>query len=149
MDITMGITEPKQAHAEIHQVFERSLVGIFRTDFSGKIILANPATLNIMGYDSVDAINEVGLPHIYEDPSEWKRLTEWVEQSPVEAFETRVVRADGEIIDIILTIYPVLGDDGQLRFLEGNLIDIIDRQAVRADHVRINFDQFKFWPLEP
>ena len=124
----MGITERKQAHAEIHQVFERSLVGIFRTDFSGKIILANPATLRIMGYDSVDAMNEVGLPNIYEDPSEWERLMEWVEQGPVEAFETRVVRADGEIIDIILTIYPVLGDDGQLRFLEGNLIDITERK---------------------
>ncbi|MHC5199665.1 MAG: PAS domain-containing sensor histidine kinase, partial [Planctomycetota bacterium] len=118
----------KQAHSELSQVFENAMVGIFRTDFSGKILLVNPAILRIMGYDSMEAMNEVGLPNIYKNPSERDKLMKRVAQGPVEGFETQVVRSDGKIIDIILTIYPVLEADGQVSFLEGNLIDITERK---------------------
>ena len=43
---------------EIHQVFEHSQVGIFRTDLFGNLLLANPAILRIIKY-SLDAINKI------------------------------------------------------------------------------------------
>ena len=131
MDVTerkQSEFELEQAHSELSQVFENAMVGIFRTDFTGKILLVNPAILHIMGYDSMEAMNEVGLPNIYKNPSDRDKLMKMVDQGPVEGFETQVVRSDGKVIDIILTIYPVLEVDGQVSFLEGNLIDITDRK---------------------
>ncbi len=121
--------------SEIHHIFDNSQFGIFRTDISGKIILANPALSKILGYDSLQAINEVGLPSIYQRRSDRKRLLELVKQGPVREFETTLIRSDGTVIDTLVTVYPVLGEDGQLKFLEGNLTDITEKkQAARELH---------------
>ena len=122
-----------QAKNEIQQVFDNSMVGIFRTTFSGEIILVNPATLRILGYDSLAAMNAVGLVNIYENPADRERLMELVTRGAVDSHETRFVRADGRVIDALLSLYPIAGEDGRLRYLEGNLLDITDRKRASEE----------------
>jgi PAS domain S-box-containing protein len=133
----IDITERKQledasrsSQRELQQLFEHSLTGFFRTDFSGRIIMVNPSILEIMGYPNMEAMNEVGLPNIYAERFERDRLMELVRNGPVDKFETQVIRADGRVIDIILNIYPIFDDEGKVLHLEGNLIDVTERKQM-------------------
>lgn len=121
--------------SEIHHIFDNSQFGIFRSDVDGRIFLANPALVRILGYKSLDAVNKVGLPNIYQRISDREQLLSKARQGPVREFETTFIRSDGEVIDALLTVYPVLEEDGQLKFLEGNLADITEKkQATKELH---------------
>lgn len=115
---------------EIRHILDNSLFGIFRTDVFGTIFFANPALLRIFGYSSIDAMNKVGLPNIYKNKSDREKLLLLAKQGPVKEFVTSFVRSDGTIIDILLTMYPVYAETAELMFLEGNLIDITERNLV-------------------
>ncbi|MCD6587275.1 MAG: PAS domain S-box protein, partial [Candidatus Fermentibacteraceae bacterium] len=121
--------------SEIHHIFDNSQFGIFRTSTEGKLFLANPALLKIIGYNSLDAINKVGLPNIYQHRSDREKLLTLAKQGPVREFETTFIRSDGAVIDTLITLYPMMDEDGQLKFLEGNLTDITEKKlAARELH---------------
>ncbi len=126
--------------SEISHVFDFSQFGIFRTDLEGKIFLANPALTKIFGYDSLEEMNRVGLQNIYQHKSERKRLLSMVTKGPVKEFVTSFIKANGTIIDIQLTMYPVFSENGTLIFFEGNLIDITDkRKTLKEIHDLRNY----------
>jgi len=120
------------AQTELKQIFENSLVGIFRTDISGNVILANPSGLRILKYESVNQMNTIGLRNIYKDPLERKRLLNLAMRGPVEAFETILIRGDGEDIVVFIKSFPVFSEDGHLRFLENNIIDITKQREIET-----------------
>lgn len=114
--------------SEIRHIIDYAQFGVFRTDVMGRIFLANPALIKIFGYTSLEAMNKVGLQNIYQRKSDRDHLLSLVKQGPVREFETRFIRADGAIIDALLTLYPIFGEDDDLQFLEGNLIDVTERK---------------------
>jgi PAS domain S-box-containing protein len=121
--------------SEIHHIFDNSQFGIFRTTPEGKLLLTNQTLLKIFGYSSLDSINKNGLPNIYLFKSDRNKLLNAIRNGPVREFETSFTRKDGKIIDTLLTVYPVFGEDGNLKFLEGNLSDITGKkQAARELH---------------
>jgi len=126
--------------AEIRHIIDYAQFGIFRTNVTGRIFLANPALIKIFGYASLEAMNKIGLQNIYQHKSDRDHLLSLVKQGPVREFETRFIRADGAIIDALLTLYPIWGEDGDLQFLEGNLIDITERKlAIKELHSLRNY----------
>lgn len=70
----------------------RGLVGFFRTDVGGTILEANQALLRIVGYESLEARNEVGLANLYERASDRERLIESTSLGPVRDFPTSIIR---------------------------------------------------------
>ena len=119
--------------SEIHHIFDNSQFGIFRTDVEGKIFLANPALLKILGYSSLQAINKVGLPNIYQRKSDREQLLSLARKNTVREFETSFIRPDGTVVDTLITVYPVLDEDGELKFLEGNLTDITEKKLAAKE----------------
>jgi len=119
--------------SEIHHIFDNSQFGIFRTDVEGKIFLANPALLKILGYSSLQAINKVGLPNIYQRKTDREQLLSLARKNTVREFETSFIRPDGTVVDTLITVYPVLDEDGELKFLEGNLTDITEKKLAAKE----------------
>ncbi len=129
-----------QRASEINRLFDLSMVGSFRTDLSGKIILANPALLEIIGYESLEDLNEVGVEGTYENPADRQRLINMAMQGPVKSFETRLLRKDGRAIDVLVSACVVVGDDDKARFLEGNIVDNMRQKEIeRATTRHVNF----------
>ncbi len=126
--------------SEIRHIIDYAQFGVFRTDVMGRIFLANPALIKIFGYSSLEAMNKIGLQNIYLYKSDRERLLSLVKQGPVREFETKFIRADGAIIDALLTLYPIFDEDGALQFLEGNLVDITERKlAIKELHSLRNY----------
>jgi PAS domain S-box-containing protein len=92
----------RQAEEKYRSIFEESIVGIFQTTVSGRIISVNPALVRMYGYDSAKqmiAAREDINSQAYVDPKrreEFKRLME--SNGMVENFEYEVYGKDGNRI---------------------------------------------------
>ncbi len=115
---------------ETREFVERLPLGIFRITPDGRAVAANAAFLDIVGYESVEAIDRVGVPALYEDAADRERLFALLQQGPVSGFETRFRRADG-VIDVSMNVRAVYEGE-TLRHLEGIIEDVTARKEAEV-----------------
>jgi PAS domain S-box-containing protein len=119
-----------QGEAQYRPSSKQVVVGILRTTADGKILNVNPATVRILGYDSVDEmISGAGdmESRLYVHPEDPRKLTAMLGQrNTVEGFETQVYRKDGAIARVLLNLDPVFGDQGRTIYFEGTIQDITE-----------------------
>ncbi|MES2883541.1 MAG: EAL domain-containing protein [Pseudomonadota bacterium] len=139
--IAMDIREQREAESQrrnaemkYQSIFEHSAVGIFQVTLQGRYISVNPAMARMFGYTNPSAlllaINRQGNA-FYRQPKRLKQLfAQLGERNVVAAFESQVVCADGRLIWISESVYPVHDASGMLQFYEGNAVDI----TVRKDY---------------
>ncbi len=123
-------------------IFENATEGIFQTTPPGRIITANPAFVNILGYDSaedlVKSVTDI-REQVYvvpENRDEFKRLME--QKGSVKNFETRWYRKDGRKIHVSINAHSVLDDRGAILYYEGILEDVTQKK--RAQELKIAKD---------
>ncbi|MFO8050789.1 MAG: PAS domain S-box protein [Thermoplasmatota archaeon] len=82
---------------EYKTLFNNSLLGVYRTASDGRIILANPALLEMLGFDSLEDLRKRNLERdgfmAQGVRDEFKRVME--ERSEVKGFETVWLKKDG------------------------------------------------------
>lgn len=109
-------------------LFENSLVGIFRTTLTDGLILEANATLEkMLGFEPLAGLRTLDF---YVDPKDRDIVILRLQQTgSLEHFETRFRRSDGAIIWVSFSarLYPSEG------YLEGVIIDITSRKKVEAD----------------
>ena len=137
--VAMDIREQREAeshrrNAEIkyRSIFEHSAEGIFQVTPQGRFIGVNPAMARMYRYPEpstlLSAINRDDNA-FYLQPYRLKQLFEQLtERSVVAAFESQVACADGSLIWISESFYPVHDASGTLQFYEGNAVDITSRK---------------------
>jgi PAS domain S-box-containing protein len=116
------------SEARYRQLFDQSPVGIFLTTAEGKMLTANRATLDLLKFESIDAVNAAGLPNLYVDLNARATLWEKVKSGPVSGYETVFRRADGELISVSIGSYLVYDEAGNASFREGTIEDITERK---------------------
>lgn len=106
-------------------LFNRVPVGLYRTSPQGRIIDANPALAQILGFDSPADIVAAPARSVYLDPADRDRWAAQVNraQGPVAA-ELQMRRRDGEVIWVRDKVMPVRDRRGRVRYYEGELEDI-------------------------
>ncbi|MBN1934850.1 MAG: PAS domain S-box protein [Anaerolineae bacterium] len=131
---------------KFRQVVERSPVGIFGVTPDGQMIQVNPAFLHIVGYDSLEAINQVGLKSLYYDPADHQRLLDLLVEGPVSDFETAFcqlgggIDRQGQIVLVSVNASLISSPEGQV--VEGIIQDVSERRQAaeraqrRLTHLR-------------
>ena len=112
-------------------VFENATHGIYRTTPDGHILLANPALLKMLGYDTFEQLAERNLEvggeaAAYQRTDFKARLEAAGELRGLEAVWTR---RDGQPVFVCENAYLVRDADGQPLYYEGSVEDITDRKA--------------------
>ncbi|MDX1566561.1 MAG: PAS domain S-box protein, partial [Longimicrobiales bacterium] len=111
---------------------EHAPYGIFRSTRSGRIVMANPALVRILGRDSEDEVLDLDLDtDVYVDPTERERVVDQHDSGPYSDVEARWKRADGAEIVVRLSGRPVFGEDGGFLFFETFVEDVTERQRAR------------------
>jgi two-component system cell cycle sensor histidine kinase/response regulator CckA len=140
------ISERKQTLIERRQfvdqhtsLFERAVVGIFRSSLEGRYLIANQTLAEIFGYASADdllkAVTNVGT-QIYRHREDRARiLNALIEQNTMLDFECECRRKDGTPIWIRQDSRAVRDESGQLAYFEGFIQDITARK--RAEKVAL------------
>ena len=112
------------------QIFDRSPIGIFRTNLSGQLITANAATLKMMKYDSIDTANTTDMFNTYTNPEDRDHLISMVVKGPVLGFETSLYCSDGQIILVSVNAYMEFDNEGRPTYIEGTIEDITRRKLM-------------------
>lgn len=111
-------------------LFENVHDGIYQSTPDGRIIMANPALVRMLGYDSADELKRLNIAtDLYYEPSE---RDEFIRKIQTKGFlkdiELTLKRKDGKKITVLENSYPVYDSSGNLLYFEGTLVDITSRK---------------------
>ncbi|HEY9654980.1 MAG TPA: PAS domain S-box protein, partial [Crinalium sp.] len=122
----------QQSQAKLQNLFENSLVGIFRVRLEDGLILdANQCFATMLGYDSATAI--IGQKHstdFYLDPSEQQRALAQISlHGGIQSFEAQFRRQDGSVFWGLFSCQL----DQASSSLDGVLVDISQTKRAEAE----------------
>jgi PAS domain S-box-containing protein len=135
------LVEEHTAELRISEERYRSLfdgipMGLYRTTPSGRVLDANLAAWQMLGYSSREEALKVGIRTIdvYTVPEERARWQQLMEQEGiVRDFEVQLHRSDGTVIWVSDTARVVKDDQGQVLYYDGSLEDITERKRFERE----------------
>lgn len=119
-------------------VFRNSDTGMLVTDARGIVLRANPAFLEITGYDEEDVVGEMAevFSSDYGDPGFQATLRKALEETSTWEGELWSRRKDGRLQPDWLRVNAVRGDDGRWVSTVVTFSDVTFRRRVEEDLVR-------------
>jgi two-component system cell cycle sensor histidine kinase/response regulator CckA len=124
----------RQSEASFRSLIMNSPFAIFRISLDRRLLDANPALVEMLGYRSDSELMALDLfADVYDDPSESKRLAEFFEsQAQFRDTEVGWKRKDGKIVTVSLTGRPIRDAEGTLTHFEMIAEDVTERRALEA-----------------
>ncbi len=115
-------------------LFENVVDGVYIASRDGELIAANPALVDILGYDDADELKAVGRTTLlYVNPIDRERVFARLEaEGVVKNFEYRLRRKDGREIVVLENARAVYDDDGNIVAHEGTITDITERKRAET-----------------
>jgi PAS domain S-box-containing protein len=135
-DVTLEALQ--ESEVRYRSLFDGVPVGLYRITAQGRILDANPALVEMLGYPDRESLLAVNAADFYLDPEDRYRRQALLKQAGiVRDFEMQWCRRDGAIIWVRDTARAVRDADGQVQCHEGSLEDITERkQAEEQVHRR-------------
>ncbi len=129
-----------ESRNKYRSLYENSLEGIFEIDEAEEFTGINPAAAALLGYEKPgDLIMGKGpeLSSVFSNPQDYLDLRKALtDDGRVIGFDTRIIRKDGTLRWISLSIQRIDDDGGY--HLEGSMIDISERKLrEEADQARL------------
>ena len=127
----------REAEQKYREIVENSINAIYQTTPGGKIVSANPALAEILGYKNVDdlieCINDI-QGQIYVDPEDRRQFVRDLNShGKVTGCETRMRRKDGVAIWVMENARVVRDKNGNVKYYEGNMSDITEKRVADED----------------
>jgi PAS domain S-box-containing protein len=125
----------KESEERFRSLFENSTVGIYRTTPDGKILLANPTLIKLLGYSSFEELSSRNLD---EDGFEsFYGLSHFLDlmkkDGEVKILESAWTRKDGTILFVSESARAILDKNGGVLYYDGVAVDItLRKQAMEA-----------------
>ena len=137
----MGTTPPADRR-EFFTLVARLPVAIFRTALDGRIMMANQAFADMLGYGSVSELQRMDAAVLYADPAQRAVIVELFEKGimpPINELQLR--RKDGSTLWTEVRSH-LIGDGDEPRFIEGVVMDITEHKLAE-DMVRASEERFR------
>ncbi len=140
--VAHDITERKKAEKALQEseerfrtLYENSMVGIYRTTPDGKILMANPALLKMLGYNSFEEITNRNLEEKGYEPSYNRSLfIEKIEKDgKVIGFESAWIKANGDLIYIRENAQAIRDQNGKTLYYDGIVEDVTARKQAEDE----------------
>ena len=122
----------QRSEASFRSFVEHAPFGILRTTLDGRIVQANPALVNMLGYSSEEEVLNLRMgTDVYFNPEEREIATLWCQtQDSVRGVEVEWKQKNGKRFTIRCAAHVVKDYKGELEYLEGFIEDITERRAM-------------------
>jgi PAS domain S-box-containing protein len=134
-DSVQEVADSEALKEAIHSIFERSTVGFYRTTPSGRIVMANPALVRMLGYSSLEDLQQLNLEGDgwtadYDRKAIKKKLNE---EGGIAGLEIRWLRKDGTPIYLRENSSALRDERGDVIYYQGTLEDITEKKRAEQD----------------
>ena len=142
LTIIQDITEEKRTRAALkaneesfRSFIENAGVGVYRSTPEGKIVMANPALLRIMGFDSFEQMATRNLEAEGYEPGYPRHLfrSKIESEGIVNGLEAAWKKRDGTTMFVRESASVIRGPDGRIMYYDGIIEDISERKNAEAD----------------
>ncbi len=120
----------KESEERFKEVYENSTVGIYRTTPDGKVLMANPSFMKILGYDSFEHLTAANIEEeskISEyDRKGFKQILE--QEKVIRDFKSTWRKKDGTLVYLRENAKVYNDPDGRISYYEGVVEDITERK---------------------
>jgi len=136
LSILADVTEKEQTLQEseekYREVFDNISEGIYRTTPDGKIILANPAFVKMLGYDSFGELAEINVTREeYKSSADRQKFIELINKNErVYGLESKWKKKDGTVLLVRENVNIVRDENGNALYWDGTVEDITERKQV-------------------
>jgi len=124
----------RSSESRFRGLFENVVDGVYIASRDGELIAANPALVDMLGYDSVEELKAAGrTTHLYVNPIDRERVFARLEaEGIVKNFEYRLFRKDGREVVVLENSRAVYDDNGNIVAHEGTITDITERKRAET-----------------
>lgn len=143
--ISRDITERKNAESSLREseerfrsLYENSTLGLYRTTPEGRILLANPTIVRMLGYKSPEELISRNLEKDGFDAG-YSRIgfkDKLEREGEIRGLESVWKRRDGALVHVRESARAIRAEDGSVLFYEGTVEDVSERkkfeEALRA-----------------
>lgn len=140
-----------ESEERFRSLYENSTIGLYRTTPEGRIILANPTLVKMLGYSTFEELASRNLEQDGFEPSyERKQFIQQIEHGgEVHGLEAAWTRQDGSILYVRENARAIRDPNGQTLYYDGSVEDITERKqtelALRESEERFH-SLFTFSP---
>lgn len=133
-----------KSEGDFRSLFESMPVGLYRSTPEGRVLDANQALVEMLGFESLTDLLEHNAADFYLHPEDRVRQNLLLEQENVlRKFEVQMRRKNGDVIWARDVTRAVRNENGVITHYEGSLLDVTEsKQAearVRAAQARLQF----------
>ncbi|MBC7361992.1 MAG: PAS domain S-box protein [Candidatus Aminicenantes bacterium] len=127
---TLAEEKIKESERNFRSLFENSTLGLYRTTPDGRILLANPTIVRMLGYESFEELSSRNLERDGFEPSYPRKMfIEKVEkEGEVRGVEAAWKRKDGTIIYVRESARAIRDENGRTLYYEGTVEDITEKK---------------------
>ena len=123
----------RNSEVKFRGLFESMMEGVYQTSRSGRILVANPAFVNLMGYGSAEELYGVPAAALYWYPNDRETFVRRVESEGELRNEEYVLRRkDGTMLVVMESSRVVRDKQGRVTGYEGTLTDITERKKAET-----------------
>ena len=117
---------------QYRNIFESAVIGIYRTTPDGKILMANPTLIKILGFSSFDDLAKRNLKEEgFETNSLRDDFRKRIEETgSLTAYESVWKTADGRSVYVSENAKVFYNSNGKIAYYEGTIEDITERKRV-------------------
>ena len=138
------VTETARTERAYRDLFENAPIGIYRTSPDGEIVMANPALVEMLGFESLDQLNGWNLErdgvHAEYDRGAFKALLNRFGE--VRNLEGAWRRRDGSTLVVNENARVVADADGEVLYYEGTIEDITARRSTE-EQLRTSREEYR------
>ena len=123
----------RDSESKFRGLFESVMEGVYQTSRDGRILVANPAFVHLLGYSSVEELYQVPAGALYWYPGDRENFTRRVESLGELRNEEYVLRRkDGTMLVVIDNCRVVRDKQGRVSGFEGTLTDVTERKKAET-----------------
>jgi len=123
----------RRSESKFRGLFENVMEGVYQTSRDGRILVANPAFVQLLGYDSAEELYQVPAGALYWYPNDRETFARRVEVEGALRNEEYVLRRkDGSMLVVVDNCRVVRDKQGRVTGYEGTLTDITERKRAET-----------------
>jgi len=134
----------KESEERFRSLYENSTIGLYRTTPDGKIILANPTLVKMLGYSSFEELAAKNLVKDGFEPTYERNLfLNKIEMNgEVQGFESAWTTKDGSVAYISESARAIRDSNGKTLYYDGTVENIAERKLAE-ETLRVSEERFR------